>query len=187
MSAAKAVLRDTLRRVRATLDSPYREQATARVNTHILNHPAVCTAQLIGAYAATTVELNIDPVIAHLIATHGQVFLPRVVNDRIEFCAVTTLDDLKPGYAGIREPSGPVAPVDAFDCLLVPGVGFDHTGQRLGHGAGHYDRVLTELAATCITMGVAFTRQIVREIPTEPHDRGVQFVVTEAVTYGPFA
>jgi len=183
VSAAKAVLRDVLRRERAALASPYREDATARVNERLAQHPAVRTGARIGGYAATPAELNIDNVLLHIITTHGQVYLPRVVDNRIEFCACSSLGTLETGFAGIREPTGEAISVASLDVLLIPGVGFDRTGQRLGHGAGHYDGALAQLAPHCVTIGVAFAVQIVAQIPTEAHDRPVQMVLTEDATY----
>ncbi|MEX2532863.1 MAG: 5-formyltetrahydrofolate cyclo-ligase [Nitriliruptoraceae bacterium] len=183
MSAAKVVLRDVLRRERAALPSPYREDATARVNERLTQHPAVRAGLRVGGYAATPAELNIDNVLARIIATHGQVYLPRVVDDHIEFCACDALNTLQAGFAGIREPIGEAISVATLDVLLIPGVGFDKTGQRLGHGAGHYDRILAQLGSHCVTIGVAFGVQIVTQIPTEAHDRPVQMVLTEGAVY----
>lgn len=183
MNAAKAVLRDVLRRERAALASPYREDATARVNERLAQHPAIRAGLRIGGYAATPAELNIDNVLTHIIATHGQIYLPRVVEDHIEFSACVALGALEAGFAGIREPTGEAIAVATLDVLLVPGVGFDKTGQRLGHGAGHYDRTLAQLDPHCVTIGVAFGVQIVAQIPTEAHDRPVQMVLTEDAVY----
>lgn len=183
MSTAKAALRDVLRRERAALTEPYREDATARVNARLAEHPAVLTGPRIGGYAATPAELNIDQALTHIIATHGQVYLPRVVDDTLTFAACTALNGLKPGFAGIREPTGDAIDVSQLDVLLIPGVGFDTSGRRLGHGAGHYDRTLTQLAPECVTIGVAFSVQVVALIPTETHDRPVAMVVSEDDTY----
>ncbi len=183
MSAAKAILRDQLRRKRAALSSPYREDATARVNRRILDHPAVRTGQRIGAYAATAQELNIDPALEGIISLHKEVFVPRVDGDTLAFCAITQLSDLASGFAGIREPAGPSIACDALDVLLVPGLGFDPTGRRIGYGGGFYDRTLAALAPACVTIGIAFQHQIVPVIPTEEHDIAVLCVLTDTTTY----
>lgn len=54
--------------------------------------------------------------------------------------------------------------------LVVPVVGFDAQGNRLGYGAGNYDRYLTQVPSSCRVVGVAFAEQQVDPIPTEPHD-----------------
>ena len=57
-----------------------------------------------------------------------------------------------------------------LDMLIVPLVGFNHQGQRLGYGGGFYDRYLPLLADQCVVIGVGFTEQYSAYIPTEPYD-----------------
>ena len=76
---------------------------------------------------------------------------------------------MKPGAFGILEPE----PVDEVslgevDLILVPGVTFDLTGHRIGHGHGYYDKLLEKAKAPKI--GLAFECQIVEKIPHEEHD-----------------
>jgi 5-formyltetrahydrofolate cyclo-ligase len=62
------------------------------------------------------------------------------------------------------------------DLVIVPGLAFTRAGARLGRGGGHYDRLLDGVEAT--SLGVAFDIQLVDDLPLEPHDRGVDLVVT---------
>lgn len=64
----------------------------------------------------------------------------------------------------------PYVPADELTLLVVPMVGFDRHGNRLGYGAGNYDRYLAQVPSTCRVAGVAFAEQQVDPIPTEPHD-----------------
>lgn len=183
MSTTKAELRAMLRRTRATLASPYRADATTRVNSRLIGHRRVQAGPVIGAYAATASELNIDVTLEALIRMHGRVLLPRVLADTVEFAPCVAVDELAVGFAGVREPIHEAHPIDRLDVLLVPGVGFDRCGRRIGNGAGHYDRILAQLPPTCVTIGVAFEQQLVGAIPTEPHDLPVMYVATEAALY----
>jgi 5,10-methenyltetrahydrofolate synthetase len=70
----------------------------------------------------------------------------------------------------------PYVPADP-EWLLVPGVGFDLSGARLGRGKGFYDRYLT--GKDSITIGLAWTEQIVSKIPVEKHDCHMDFIITE--------
>ncbi len=63
-------------------------------------------------------------------------------------------------------------------CVLVPGRAFTRSGGRLGRGGGHYDRLLTD-CPTLFSIGIAYARQIVDEVPTESHDRPVAAIATE--------
>jgi 5-formyltetrahydrofolate cyclo-ligase len=91
--------------------------------------------------------------------------------------------DLAPGWRGVREPRSSgrrPARVERLDAAIVPGVAFDRRGHRLGYGGGHFDRLLARLRPAAVAVGVAFDTQLVEEIPTEPWDRAVDFVVTES-------
>ena len=91
--------------------------------------------------------------------------------------------DLVAGHYGILEPRGELAglrpPYDGDRRMmwLIPGLGFDMKGHRLGRGGGYYDRLLS--GATGMKTGVGYDCQIFDAIPCEPHDIGVDYVVTE--------
>ncbi len=65
--------------------------------------------------------------------------------------------------------------------LIVPLAGFDRTGNRLGHGGGFYDRTLERLRlqGETLAIGLAFGVQEIREIPAEPTDQPLDFIVTD--------
>lgn len=66
-----------------------------------------------------------------------------------------------------------------LDVAFVPGVAFDPYGGRLGHGGGHYDRMLPQVSPTCCTVGVGFDFQFLTCIPQQSHDIEMRVVVTE--------
>lgn len=78
---------------------------------------------------------------------------------------------------GIREPSS-TAPQCNPGIVLVPLLGVDLWGNRLGQGAGHYDRWLAGLAVRPILVGVAFDEQVIAAVPAAPHDVPIDFLVT---------
>ncbi len=87
-------------------------------------------------------------------------------------------EDVETGKFGIREPLPrcPALSLKQLDLILVPGVGFDLLGRRLGRGRGFYDRLLAQV--TGIKCGVAFDEQLVEEIPVESHDVSVNCILT---------
>ena len=81
---------------------------------------------------------------------------------------------------GLREPAGPtVVPVEAIDLVVVPGLGFDGKGNRLGRGAGFYDRFLSQQGMRAIHCGIAFECQVLDTIPVASHDVPVTMLVSE--------
>ncbi|NTU89440.1 MAG: 5-formyltetrahydrofolate cyclo-ligase [Actinobacteria bacterium] len=65
-----------------------------------------------------------------------------------------------------------------FDIMLIPGVGFDRQKNRLGFGAGCYDRYLERIRKDCLCVGIAFDEQVVDELPSDPHDMKMDFILT---------
>ena len=87
-------------------------------------------------------------------------------------------DDLVKGSYGILEPKIiDDCNSEKLDLIIVPGVGFDEKGNRIGHGKGYYDKLLQKTNAT--TIGLAFECQIVDKIPTDENDKPVDIIVTE--------
>jgi len=83
---------------------------------------------------------------------------------------------------GFLEPDRSSAPmsVEDVDVILVPGVVFDRSGHRLGHGAGMYDRLLADLPTGVVRVGVSVDALVVDELPSAPHDRRVDWLATES-------
>ena len=96
----------------------------------------------------------------------------------------------EPGHVLVPGGFGTMIPVEAApaiepDVIVVPLVGFDRSGTRLGYGKGHYDRTIAALRARGRSprlVGVAFSVQEVDTIPHEPHDVRLDVIVTETET-----
>lgn len=86
-------------------------------------------------------------------------------------------DPIETGPFGLRQPAAD-APVVRPDIVLVPLVGFDGACNRLGQGAGHYDRALSGLPDAW-PLGVAWSVQQVPALPVDPWDRPLAGIVTE--------
>ena len=78
----------------------------------------------------------------------------------------------QPGEEHIR----PV-PLEEVDLMVVPGIAFDRSGHRLGHGGGYYDRFLEKMPQPVFTVGLAFDFQIVDKLPTHTTDIPVDKVI----------
>lgn len=111
------------------------------------------------------------------------VYFPRVRQAPpvgLEFVAVAKPQDMQPGPFGVLEPPAdlPAVPLAQIPLLLVPGVVFDRQGHRIGWGQGYYDRILRGYSG--VRVGFAYEFQVLEEIPYEPWDEAVDFLVTEA-------
>lgn len=132
-------------------------------------------------YAPLADELNIWPLLTAALADDKLVALPRFVagNASYDACQIKNIEiDCQVGRFGIREPKANCAEIslNRLDLVLVPGVGFDLMGRRLGRGKGFYDRLLAQISGT--KCGVGFDEQIVEAIPTESHDVHLNCILT---------
>lgn len=116
-----------------------------------------------------------------MLETGKRVVVPLVRGTRLVLSELRDLDtDLAPGAYGVWEPVRSAVrpvPVKDVDLVLVPGLGFDRRGHRLGHGLGYYDRLLARLPKTTATIGLCFDFQQLDRLPTAPHDHAVQRVL----------
>lgn len=104
-------------------------------------------------------------------------FLPRVNGVDLDILPYDKTR-LRLGAFHIEEPDGDdVRPVSTIDLVVVPGVGYDPQGNRVGRGKGYYDRLLSQTRATKI--GVGYDFQMVDAIEAEEHDVKVDIVITD--------
>lgn len=74
--------------------------------------------------------------------------------------------------------------VEDIDLIIMPGVAFTKKGDRLGYGAGYYDKLLSQKSNKASTVAPVYKEFIFDEIPTEEHDVPIDYIVTEEEIYG---
>ena len=149
--------------------------------------PEIVSAGLIAMYCAFDQEVNLNQLTAEFLEQGKQVLLPRFnhATGSYEMVEIGNIDrDTAIGYFGIREPRSELHPrsheslsENANMAWLIPGVAFDIHGNRLGRGAGYYDRLLRGLPGQRI--GVAYDWQVIYQLPTAEHDQRMNVIVTE--------
>ena len=136
---------------------------------------------VVAGYCAINDEICPLPLMQRLVLSGAALCLPRINEDnRLSFHFWEPGEPLIEGKFGIREPSAG-APEAEPTLVLVPLLGFDSAGTRIGYGQGHYDRALTALRQKGRTFacGLAFKTQMMEELPFEAHDQPLDWVVTE--------
>lgn len=190
---SSATERQQLRRLllsyRGQLTEAERERAAHKVSEHLHALTEFQQAQTIGSYHSVRAELPTAELNQHL-QREKQLALPRlhpVVSNHLLFLQVTEKTIWHANSFGIPEPrlaSPDIVPLDHLDILLVPLVGFDQQGNRMGMGGGFYDRTLAAHRAgrypKLLTIGLAFDCQQLEQLPTEPWDVPLNMVITPA-------
>lgn len=179
----KTIWRRELLRRREGLSPAFRHQVGHATALALLSLPEVMAARLVGLYAHFRGEVPTTRL-AYLLCRAGKnLAFPAIIRGekQLVFRLVRQRRELVPGTYGIKEPlpSCPLVPPRALDVVVVPGVGFDRRGYRLGYGAGYYDRLFPRLRPDCCKIGLAYACQVVPVLPAEDHDRRLDILVTE--------
>jgi 5-formyltetrahydrofolate cyclo-ligase len=177
----KDVLRQRLRQELSRLPPEARSEMSAHIRRTLTQQRFWKDSHALLAFVPTRTEPDIWDAVLAASAEGRTIYLPRYDSevDRYVPAQVTDLSrELRVGTHGIREPSEscPIGNGMPLDLILVPGVGFSPSGGRLGRGRGYYDRMLADLPG--VRCGVAFDLQVISELPLEPHDAGLDYLVT---------
>ncbi len=177
----KVRLREELKNLRESLSPAQRETAAKAAETKILQLPEWQTAQTVCLYASFKGELPTTQLLKSLLSSEKRCVLPKVnAHGLPELYLVKTFADLELSSLEIPEPKEncPLINPAQIDFFLVPGIGFDRQGNRLGHGSGFYDCLLAQASPTAFLLGYGYDFQVVNAIPHEAHDIPVHAVAT---------
>lgn len=184
----KAALRKIMLARRAALPAAEAARLSGLIQAHILSSPAWQNASQVLIYSPIRNEVDTALLFADALATGKQVLFPRCLPGQtgiMELAVVSSPEDLKPATFGILEPDPERCPALHGEDLrpgivVLPGVGFDRQGFRLGYGAGYYDRALKGAEFRhAYLVGAAYAVQIVDDLRPDPWDQRLTAVVTE--------
>lgn len=180
----KQRLRAAIRALERQLPQAYKETADAAIAAHLLAMPEYQAAGTVFCFAGTPREIDTRPILAHALAAGKTLCLPLCTGDGLmELRRITSLADLGPGAYGILEPpaDSPALDGDTVDFAVLPCLSCNRQGHRLGQGGGYYDRFLSRYRGGAVL--VCRERLLRAEIPLEPHDYPVPWVLTERGLY----
>lgn len=178
----KNQLRQQLREQRRALSSAEIERYSAAVCERLRDR---CRGKrCVMAYLSAFHEVCVDDAIRELLKSGGTVAVP--VTDaetgKITPYALRDLNAVHRGAYGIREPiKTEEISKEQIEAVLVPGVGFDRSGGRLGFGKGCYDRFLADFSG--LRIGICYEFQLVEKIETEERDVPMDMIITEKNCY----
>jgi 5-formyltetrahydrofolate cyclo-ligase len=183
----KARLRGEVAQRRKALSDDWMAAASAAAQQRILNLPEFGAAGVVACYLAIRGEVCTDRIVQACRKTGKKVALPaRRTDGRYSLALWREGEPLADGPLGTREPAARLwMPGTAVEFWVVPGVAFDADGGRVGHGRGHYDRLLAGArggARPGFAAGLAFDLQVFDRVPAENWDARMDVVVTEMRT-----
>jgi len=193
MVSSKDEQRQAAYQVRAL--QPDKDLLSAALCARIIAAPAYQAAATAMWYIGCKSEVRTLPALRLELDSLKRIVIPYCTRDehgqrRLGLWHLQNLDELIPGTWAIPEPpktrwnetNKTVAPAE-LDAIIVPGVGFDRGGGRLGNGAGYYDRLLAGVRQDTVLFGACFEAQLFDRIDMDAHDIPMDFVITEKAIY----
>lgn len=172
-----SIIRQKLKQKRRSLDDKlYKAMSLSCFQNlqPLLKEPSI---QHIGLYISHNQEVDTHSIIEYLWQMNKHVYVPKCFNEgKMCFYEITSWQDVEVGKYGILEPKETQNEQVQFDVLVIPLLGFNKEGYRLGMGGGYYDRYLA--CHSSYSVGLAFSFQEV-EFKKQPHDLRLNALITE--------
>lgn len=180
--SSKNTVRQELLVRRRAIPSSKRLRKSRKILRKLFKHPRFLAAKKIAFYFDIAPEVQTRLCLKTLVKDK-EIYLPRVnLNTRrLSLYRVQSIkNDLQRGAYSIMEPKAtcPRRSVSRMEVIVVPGVGFDKKGNRMGRGAGYYDQLLRK-AGKIFKIGLCFREQMVRQLPVTKTDVPVDCVITD--------
>ena len=173
-------LRRNLLGKRRNLPRSLRREKSALILRVLLSEKAFSDASSVALYFPVNGEVDTRGIFEKCVDLEKKVFFPKTLGSGLVFLRTRNFEELTPGAFAIPEP-----PADAecarggeLDLVVVPGVAFDFSGNRIGYGKGFYDRFLKDIPRQA-RFGLSYRFQVLESIPSDETDVKMGRVITE--------
>lgn len=181
---SKEELRAEKIKERKNLPKPVVLEKSLVIQKFFLSSKMYECAKVIMAYMPVSNEVGTEDIIKSAQNKGKRVALPVTDPKTKEIAPYLAFKDtvFKKGAFGISEPlETEKEEISKVDVVLVPGVVFDKNGERIGFGAGCYDRLLKDFKG--VKIGICYDFQIDEDIPSQDHDARMDFLISESGIY----
>ena len=169
---------------------PDKDELSRRIMATFVGLPEYAAARTVMYYVDVRSEVRTRHDLPAALTHAKRIVVPYCLGAGLELFHLQSMEELAAGAYQILEPRpelrdlpGKRVRPEALDLVLVPGVAFDRTGARMGHGLGYYDRLLRHARPDALLVALAFECQLFPDIPTQPHDIFMDRILTEKGAY----
>ena len=184
---SKEELRAFMLQKRNSLTKAEVQSSSDIIMKHLFQSKEYQASTEVFTYVSYGCEVDTHKLITDCYDLGKRIFVPKVIgNGLMEFYQIHGLTELAPGTLGILEPKEGKAMKVQDLCaplLILPGLAFDPSGNRLGFGGGYYDRYLSRLPKDAIKIALCYEFQVIPEVMTQPYDKTVDIIITEKNIY----
>lgn len=171
----KKRLRELLKQKRRILTKEQVAEQSAIILAHLEQLPCFVAAKSVLIYYPTHNEVDLLPLIKKYKREKTFLF-PVVHRQSMDACPYEGNAKMHRGQFNIPEPT--TEPYkEPIDLIILPGVGFDKQGNRLGQGGGYYDRFLATGHKQSVLVAVAYDFQLVEKVPTNRRDKKMDYII----------
>jgi 5-formyltetrahydrofolate cyclo-ligase len=172
-----------MRKTRCNLSASLVSEWSNQIADCFCSWPIYQQCESVMFYLAMPEEVQTERMIRDALSCGKRVCVPLLGEKYGEMTAaeIKSLDDLIVGKYDLKMPNQETARIvspSSIQMVVIPAVAFDRAGNRLGLGAGYYDRFLAE-ARDSVLIGMAWECQLVNKLPSEAHDITMQYIMTE--------
>ena len=168
-----------------------KDELSRRIVGAFMSLPEYATAETVMFYVDVRSEVRTRHDLEQALQSGKQIVVPWCNDDgELELFDLKSMEELEIGMYRILEPRQDLrhlpekqVSVESLDLIMVPGVGFDARGARMGHGKGYYDKLLEHARPDTPLIALAFECQMFEEIPVAEHDVFMDFIITEDRIY----
>ncbi len=180
----KQKIRQAFLKKRDMLPVDIKKEKDTLIKKHVIEQPEFIKAKTVLFYASFRSEVDTKEIINISLKTGKTVILPKVDRQEkvLKLYEIKDINELSPGYMQIMEPTASEERLKSLadiDLLLIPGAAFDLQGNRLGYGAGFYDKLLSDMKKKILIIAPAYEEQVAEKIAAEPHDVKVDRIITD--------
>ena len=178
---SKNILRKELRSKRRSLDKHYIAKSNIEINKNVISL-LQDKHGYIGFYKSIGNEVSLDDSINYALLNNIRCAAPAMnINNTMYFKRIYDNENFIKNDFGFSEPmNDEIIDSSELSIIFIPCIGVDMSGNRLGHGFGHFDTFLNKVNIdNCILVGVIYDFQLVDNIPKEHHDIPMHYIVTE--------
>jgi 5-formyltetrahydrofolate cyclo-ligase len=156
-----------------------------KIISSIMELPEFINSKNIMLYLSFNKEVNTYPLARWCLDNNKTVIAPYCIQSKREivpYKITNLINDLTKSTFGVMEPNHALLSkvnIEDIDLIIVPGVVFDENCNRIGFGAGYYDRFLPKRLKNTPAIGIAYDYQIVDKVPTGEYDVPLDFIITQ--------
>ncbi len=177
----KKETRKNIIKKRDELDKEAKKFMDDKIIEKLINSEEYKKARGIFTYIGFGSEIDTKIIIKDALKLGKQVYVPKIFNKEMLLIRIDSLENLVKSSYGILEPIGEENDfdIDKLDLIVMPGVAFDEEFNRLGYGAGYYDKFLDKNNLKCSKIALAYELQVLDSLEVEEHDKKVDQIITE--------